>query len=152
MDLGAGEDLAFQVLWFQILSCHSDACFSSFTPPKYVTLPPSVSPLYPYKPPLPSAVGLSDFSMPLSSNMLTQSIYRSAHQENRAPLCKAESARVLPGPLVQRPVKCDQHFHSFIHSQPDIQGSYPALYGEAEMDEHSSCPQRTYNDRVLGGG
>lgn len=40
------------------------ACSSSFTPPKYVVLPPSVSPLYPYNLPLSSAMGLSDSLCP----------------------------------------------------------------------------------------
>lgn len=58
--------------------------------------------------------------------------------------------QVLHGPLVQRPVECDQHFHSFIHSPPNIQGSYQALYGDTEMDKHSSCPWRVYNDGGVG--
>lgn len=40
---------------------------------------------------------------------------------------------------------------SFIHSPPNIQGSYQALHGDAEMDKHSSCPWRTYNDGGGGG-
>lgn len=36
----------------------------------------------------------------------------------------------------------------FIHSFTTkyIEGSYQALYRDAEMDKHSSCPWRTYND------
>ena len=117
---GWGEDLAFQILWFEIISCLSDAGFSAFTPPKYVTLPPSVSPLYPYNPPLSSVMGLSDSLCPFlqicwHSPFIEVRTRKKGLPYVRQSLCKSFMDLWHKG-LSMWPTL------SFIHSQPNIPG------------------------------
>lgn len=86
------------LIWNDLLPlwCRLQYIYSS----RYVALLPSVSPLYPYNPPLSSAMGLSDSLCPFLQICWHSPFIEVHTRKKRAPLCKAESVEVLHGPLI----------------------------------------------------
>lgn len=110
-------------------------------PPKYVTLPPSVSPLYPYNPPLSSAMGLSDSLCPFLQ-ICWHSPFIEVHTRKkglpyvRESLCKSFMDLWYKG--------LSNETNTFIHS---FTNKYPTRhYMRIQGWINSYCPWRAYKN------